>query len=442
MLEGRQLGYTTRLLGLPDDNPAKAVLPISFREGDLHAQPGEQTPGNRVWATVHSRGLWSLGQHLARQLANVLPTDPSNGFESLGHVASDHFPGRVEVQSTEEALEAARAICLQRAIWSDGSRLEDGGVGAGIAWQDSGGIWKTKGFSLGRGQEVFDAELLGAVQALRTAKKTLGQGLVTILLDSQAAIARLRHTRAGPGQSLAIQAHAAARELRAAGKEPVIQWVPGHTGIEGNERADQAAKQAASRPGSSLGGLSLAFTNRVCTESIRDRKQAWLAQALAKRSRHNQRAYRPDKGWKLDAAASLASKHLASRYYQLKSGHAAIGTHLYRIQARENPACERCGTSKETVHHVLFECREWQHQRAQLYGALNRAGITRPSAAEECLEGRLLGEPKATRAILQFLATTRAALRPGHHQTLAEQAQRDDEWGLEDLEEAERTGEG
>lgn len=54
----------------------------------------------------------------------------------------------------------------------------------------------------------------------------------------------------------------------------------------------------------------------------------------------------------------------------------------------------------------------------------------------------VLGEPKATAAILQFLSTTKAALPPYHHQALAERARRDDEWGLEDLEEAERTGDG
>jgi len=56
--------------------------------------------------------------------------------------------------------------------------------------------------------EVFDAEFLGVVQALQVAEKVGDQRPVTMLLDSQAAIARLRHTQPGPGQALAIQAHA------------------------------------------------------------------------------------------------------------------------------------------------------------------------------------------------------------------------------------------
>jgi len=50
LLEARQLRYTTRLLSLPENHPAKKILPVSFREGDQHAQPGEQTPGNQQWA--------------------------------------------------------------------------------------------------------------------------------------------------------------------------------------------------------------------------------------------------------------------------------------------------------------------------------------------------------------------------------------------------------
>ena len=67
--------------------------------------------------------------------------------------------------------------------------------------------------------------------------------------------------------------------------------------------------------------------------------------------------------------------------------------------------------------------------------------MAKPSAAENHPEGRLLGERKATK-LLEFLSNTNIALSGGHAQQAAEQAVKDDEWGLGALEEAERTGEG
>jgi len=66
----------------------------------------------------------------------------------------------------------------------------------------------------------------------------------------------------------------------------------------------------------------------------------------------------------------------------------------------------------------------------------------RPTTAEEYPQGRLLGEPKATRALLQFLASTSIGLPRAHLRQTAERARRDDEWGLEALEEAVKRGEG
>jgi len=34
LLETRRLRYTTQLLSLPENHPAKKILPVSFREGD------------------------------------------------------------------------------------------------------------------------------------------------------------------------------------------------------------------------------------------------------------------------------------------------------------------------------------------------------------------------------------------------------------------------
>ena len=236
--------------------------------------------------------------------------------------------------------------------------------------------------------------------------------------------ARLQHTHPGPGQALAIQAHTIAKKLQAQDRQPTIQWVPGHAGVEGNERADQAAKQAANKPpGRGSKEISLAFAQRARTEAITVQKQRWLARKLSQQSQR----YRPQRNWQLDPLVAAAPKHLASRYFQLKSGHAATGTYLHQIQAREDATCQGCGSSKETVHHFLFECRQWRHQRNRLYKDLETDGVMRPTTAEEYPQGRLLGEPKATRALLQFLASTSVALPQGYLQRAVERAWKDEE---------------
>lgn len=87
----------------------------------------------------------------------------------------------------------------KQAFWSEGSSLEYGGTEAGVIWKDSQGCWMTRGFSLGRGQEILGAETLGIVQALHLARNIGGWRSVTVIFDSQAAISKLQHTQPGPG---------------------------------------------------------------------------------------------------------------------------------------------------------------------------------------------------------------------------------------------------
>lgn len=49
----------------------------------------------------------------------------------------------------------------------------------------------------------------------------------------------------------------------------------GYARIEGNKKADEAAKLVMSRPGCQA--EAVAGLNRACTENIQHRKQAWLA---------------------------------------------------------------------------------------------------------------------------------------------------------------------
>jgi hypothetical protein len=63
-----------------------------------------------------------------------------------------------------------------------------------------------------------------------------------------------------------------------------------------------------------------------------------------------------------------------------------------------------------------------------MYDSFAKAGILQPQAGEDCAEGRLLGESKATPA----------GFGPEHVSRAVERRRRDDTWGLDLLEEAER----
>ena len=321
------------------------------------------------------------------------------------------FQGEVIVEQKEDALRVAQEWRdLERTVWTDGSRLEDGRVGAAWAWWQ-GGEWRGDGSFLGTNKEVFDAEvyaLLGAIRLLSDRGETGAD--YTVFSDSQAAIFRLLHEECGPAQALARAAITASQELRARGNDITIRWTPSHRGVVGNERADALARGAAAGElrrvsPDYLREASLAHLTRKITEARSLEASSWIRAHVKRRHR-----YRPPPGGKIRQELRATRKEVAGRYYQLLSGHAATAPHLRRVGQASSDECWWCNTGqRQTRLHLFSQCRRWTPQIRELWRRVDAEEGGGPRAPAV----RRLFRLGATEAVLDFLRDTRVGKLPG-----------------------------
>ena len=134
---------------------------------------------------------------------------------------------------------------------------------------------------LGRHQEAFDAELEAIVRGIRLAAERRETGArYTVFTESQAAMKRMLEDSPRPGQSKATFGIRLPQIIESRGSSVEIDWVPGHSGVEGDEHADLYAKAAAeidawNKKEKEKGAISLATlkarrTNKATKEWIKD----------------------------------------------------------------------------------------------------------------------------------------------------------------------------
>ena len=135
-----------------------------------------------------------------------------------------------------------------------------------------------------------------------------------------------------------------------------ILWVAGHAGIQGNDLADQCAKEAA------LQAEELDFEDsqplsfsEIKKEIKSDIINSWQRQW--DRNEKSQLLHQIKPTVSDDSIISLSNSSVDKRINRLMTGHSNLSEHRWKmkIQDMTSPVC-KCGKDNGSVEHYLLDC--------------------------------------------------------------------------------------
>jgi hypothetical protein len=231
-----------------------------------------------------------------------------------------------------------------------------------------------------------------------------------IFSDSQAAIKALRNPRKQSGQSIINDILDEIDRLLLTGINLTIRWIPGHLDIEGNEKADEAAKKAAQNP--TINGnpawdtwtrkyahypLKSAQKGKVNALAKVKWKDQWMAETgTANPLRHLSKYSKFQTGIKYYRSAP--TRKSATLLAQMRTGHCGLNLYLNRFKKVPSPFCE-CRYQKETVEHYLLECRRFKEERNVI--------LRRIVGSTKMKMRILLGESKYIKHVAKYVEETK-----------------------------------
>lgn len=264
---------------------------------------------------------------------------------SLPHPADRKRVGFGLIESEEDVVIVANDGPV---LFTDGSKLE-GKVGGAVTCWSGGREVRHVGFRLENYCSVFQAELCAILRALMMVE---GRRESTFALASDSMSSLEAVGDSNSLHPLAAEIREKMISLEQEGKMVRLFWVKAHSGIEGNERADELAKQAAlnDRRQSFYDRFPLSFAkSSIRTVSINKWQQIYDASQTGSTTKlffkNISLAYNIIKNIRLDNYIS-----------QILTGHGGFKSYLFRFNLSDSPFCS-CGEDvPQSVQHLLLEC--------------------------------------------------------------------------------------
>lgn len=201
--------------------------------------------------------------------------------------------------------------------------------------------------SAGKNRNAFDGE----VEALRIALKQLlvvhyKFERVVLLSDSKSAIQAISSLET-PISTEIVQCRELIQSLMQNGKIVRLQWIPGHSGIFGNDQADFLAKKGATLFQPTNSNMPYHSKRKYIKRTIRERYQLKSLDKIK------------TKRWTIEELSNLPDypRRIAVASFRLLTGHDCLGEHLHRIGILAQPFCPLCDLMEPMNRAHLCRCR-------------------------------------------------------------------------------------
>jgi hypothetical protein len=209
--------------------------------------------------------------------------------------------------------------------------------------------------SLGKYVTVFQAGIYAILAcAYEIQNNVRSQKHISVCSDSQAALKSLQATKT---MSLLVwQCQRALNDISTFHSVGLF-WVPGHSGICGNEIADELTREGSVHH---FVGMELALG--LSRQSIKRKTQCWMEKqhvtlwwGLASTQRLDQELI---SGPCTAARTTLLcfNRTQPRAVVGVLTGHNTLRRHLHIMGLTDSPLCRKCGAEEETSAHVLCEC--------------------------------------------------------------------------------------
>jgi len=247
-------------------------------------------------------------------------------------------------------------------VYTDGSKTSEG-TGAGIYSED---LDYRISIPLGVYATVFQSEVVAISESSR---EMLREGIVnkTILIcsDSESSIESLSSVKVS---SKVVLQCLGMLETLSRDNKVILTWVPGHSGVPGNEVADELARRGSSSefvgPEPAVGRHAGLIKSLVRDRTKRLHQERWDSLATCRQSKEF-----------LVGCNAKNTKFLLSLSREklrwlvgILTGHNSLRYHLSKMSIVSDPTCRGCGLEPETARHFICTCPALKRLRTKHLG--------------------------------------------------------------------------